>query len=282
MENKAGLLKDIAQKLAGEENCIELYKTLIPIFEDAELYQEQAGLLEKIYNITKEPELYREIGDIMLDKIGKNDIAKNAYNKYLSLTKPEFFNKYISIIDPGYNQVDEEGLDFKLLSLIDRYNAVIYIMVYFFQRQMYADILEISPCIDIINQQIDEHLNTVGITDFSTLEDKKQSDIYISTQLARTSNHNDINRLAIKFNPQNEAPYLNIIDDLVEYNNYNQALDFYNNDYCAMFPDNRRIDSIVGLCWFLSDKYSAIGEYYNAVQRQKKAIELELGGGNNE
>ena len=80
MENKAGLLKDIAQKLAGEENCIELYKTLIPIFEDAELYQEQAGLLEKIYNITKEPELYQEIGDIMLDKIGKNDIAKNAYN----------------------------------------------------------------------------------------------------------------------------------------------------------------------------------------------------------
>ena len=127
------------------------------------------------------------------------------------------------------------------------------------------------------------HFSLFGaFSDFSTLEDKKQSDIYISTQLARTSNHNDINRLAIKFNPQNEAPYLNIIDDLVEYNNYNQALDFYNNDYCAMFPDNRRIDSIVGLCWFLSDKYSAIGEYYNAVQRQKKAIELELGGGNNE
>ena len=95
---------------------------------------------------------------------------------------------------------------------------------------------------------------------------------------AKVTNHNDINKLAIKFNPQNEAPYLNIIDDLVIYNNYSQASEFYNNEYLNYFPENTEINSIIDLCWFLSDKYSTIGEYYNAVERQKKAIELELSG----
>ena len=56
------LLKNVAEKLTYEGDCADTYSQMLSIFESAGLYKEQAGLLEKIYNITKESALYKQIG----------------------------------------------------------------------------------------------------------------------------------------------------------------------------------------------------------------------------
>ena len=135
---------------------------------------------------------------------------------------------------------------------------------------MYQEILSLVNNLDIIQENINTYLMHNFIRNSEPLENIDDIKKHLSFLFAKVTNHNDINKLAIKFNPQNEAPYLNIIDDLVIYNNYSQALEFYNNEYLNYFPENTEINSIIDLCWFLSDKYSTIGEYYNAVERQKK------------
>lgn len=273
------LLREFAEKLAKDEDTACIYVQMVPLFQNASLFHEQAGLLEKIYNITLCPNLFEQIGDIMLNKLNNPDVAKIAYSKYLSLDKPEFYSKYINIIDKNFALPDEEDIDRDLLKLTDKYTVIVYMMVYLYTYKKYSEIIEFTKYTDYLQSIIDDYTVQNPPENLTPLDDIKNSKEHVSFILSKIKNHNDINRLAIKFNPQNETAYLNIIDDMIVYNNHEQALDFYNFEYCQAFPNNKQYNSIIDLCWFMSDKYSAIGEYYNSLMRQKKAIELELGEG---
>ena len=101
----------------------------------------------------------------------------------------------------------------------------------------------------------------------------------VSYALAFTEHHNDINRLAIRYNPDNVAPYLLIIEDLLTYGNYADALNFYNDVYCEKFTNEKKFVKEVDVIWFMADKLKAVGDFYESVMWQKMAIDYECGVG---
>ncbi|MBR6127355.1 hypothetical protein IKQ21_06690, partial [bacterium] len=98
----------------------------------------------------------------------------------------------------------------------------------------------------------------------------------VSSKLSEVKHHNDINKFAIELNPKNELAYINIADDYIEYNNYDTALQFYNDEYKLAFELDSK-NSIVDLCWFIGDKHRCYNDIFNAVKRQQDAVNLELG-----
>jgi len=62
------VLAAYAKKIENGEELLNIYNSLVPVFEESGLYEELSGLLEKIYNITKKPSLFEKIGDIINNK----------------------------------------------------------------------------------------------------------------------------------------------------------------------------------------------------------------------
>ncbi|MBR6126990.1 hypothetical protein IKQ21_04820, partial [bacterium] len=113
---------DYAADLANNKNILSTYKKLVPIFKRAGLYVQQAGILEKIYDINKDFTLYKTIGDIYLEKIKNDSVARIAYNNYFKEKDSEFFEKYTKAfnIDVG----EEEDFDNTVILISDRYCCI--------------------------------------------------------------------------------------------------------------------------------------------------------------
>ena len=265
-------LKNYANKICNNDNVLNIYYDLLEIFNENGLFQETVGTLESIYNITKEPELYKQIGNIFLTQLRIPENAKIAYERYLYLSQPEFFDYYRKTTDISSAAIENNGTDSELINVVDRYSEIVYILVYFLNRKMYNEMLEIASYLDCLQCKINE-LNSF---DHLPMEHYSNAKEHLSYLLSQVKHHNDINRLAIRLNSKNEKAYINIIHDLIEYNNFNEALEFYNNIYIKEFPNIDVVLSIIDLCWQLSDKYGSFGDYYSSILCQQKAINIEL------
>ena len=93
--------------------------------------------------------------------------------------------------------------------------------------------------------------------------------------MSQTVHHNDINYLAIKFNPNNEQAYINILDDLLTYKNYEEALSFYNSKYAQVF-NKQQVTNIIPICWQMVDIFDKNLNFYKSLFYQKLALEIEL------
>ena len=76
--------------------------------------------------------------------------------------------------------------------------------------------------------------------------------------------HNDINNLAIRFNPQNIAAYINILDDLITYEKYEQCLEFYNNRFSRIF-NYKQVNNISDVCFVLSEYFREQLDFYKTL-----------------
>ena len=144
-ENK---LVELARNLCTKEDVLQIYKELADIFKENHLYHERGAVLEKIWHLTKEHELFKEIGDIFLYQVRNPQIAMNAYNKYLQLTMPDFYKSYATnLYNLGYSdfeyKYDNEDYTKDLINLCDRYNTIIYIMVCLYQNKNYQSVLKL-------------------------------------------------------------------------------------------------------------------------------------------
>lgn len=264
----------LARNLVSGKNSKNCFLKLADIFDEECAYIQRIVVLEAIFNTTNDVKKLEEIGDIYAFKLKFEDGARKYYNKYLQASDNEFFTKYSNIAD--IETLNNTSLPRILQNKLDRYFVYVEIIRFLQERKFYREILDLKQGLKDIEEEIGSYLVQKEYSDlgpWNSLTDKK---CYLSFILSNTDHHNDINRFAIELNSQNEAAYLNIIDDLVYYKNYEQALSMYNNEYVKAFPQEKPFTNIVDLCWFLSDRLYSIGQYFNAIERQKIAIDIEL------
>lgn len=265
---------NIANNLVAGHNIKGNLIKLAEIFKEECAYKQEVVVLEAIFNITKEVKRLEEIGDIYAEKLEIKKSAEEYYNRYLEQVDKTFYDKYASIKDIEISLSTPTPVD--LQGKLDRFLVYAEILSFLHGRTYYQEILDLKQGLFDLEEEVATYLVENEYPDLEPSEQLIGKKNYLSCILSNTGNHNDINRFAIELNPQNEAGYLNIMDDLVYYKNYEQALNVYNNEYVKAFPRNKKFSSVVDLCWFLSDKLYAIGQYFNALERQKFAIDIEL------
>lgn len=263
-----------ANDLADNKNVISVYKKLVPTFKKAGLYVQEASVLEKIYYINKDYNLYKTIGDIYLEKIGNYSVARIAYNNYFKEKDAEFFYKYIKAFD--IDTEDNGDLDNTAVLISDKYCCIGYMIIYCYKRKEYDYVLKLGTYLRTVRSELISYIENNNLDVEEYLNDVKIINELISSELAKIEHHNDINRFAIELNPKNERAYVNVTDDYIEYKNYDNALLFYNNEYREVF-DLPELLSIVDVCWHISDRHRGYDNIFLAVKRQQDAVNIELG-----
>ena len=264
-----------AKRIAENNDVIAVYKELDKIFKNARMYREQAGLLEKIYNINKDFRLYEKIGDIYSEKLDNNYLAQIAYNNYFVEFAPDFCRKYTKAFDISIEE-DSDDMDKSATLISDRYCCICYLLIYFYNRKEYQAILELKQYLNIIKKELLSYIEEKDLNSDNYLKDIVVMENFLSDKFVKIKHHNDINKFAIELNPKNEMAYINIIDDYIEYKNYDSAIEFYNNQYAKTFNLSHK-ESVADVCWYISDKHNEQEDFFNAVKRQQNAINLELG-----
>lgn len=273
------LLRECINNLANNVDILDTYKRLSEVFKEAGLFYEQAGVLEKIYNLTEDPKCYAIMADLFAEKLDNPIIAKKLYEMYLYKTNPTFFKKYFYTLEHlGKDMADLSDLNIEkdeALFLSDRYVTCVYILILLLQRKEYSEIIDLSKEMNRLENKIDFFINSNNLNPVEKMTDIKNAQNHLVFELSKVEHHNDINRLAIRLNPDFEAPYINIIADLLTYENHDEALHFYNNEFAPRFNLEYK-SSLADLYWYISDKFGEKDQLYNAVLFQQKAIDLEL------
>ena len=265
---------NLANNISIGKNTKNIFFKLAELFKQECAYKQEVVTLEAIFNITKDAKILEEIGDIFAKNLEIKEAAEEYYNRYLEQTDKKFYDKYASINDIKIQ--NSVPMPSELQEKLDRYFVYAEILSFLHGRKYYQEILDLKQGLFDLEEDAATYLVENEYPDLEPSEQLTDKKNYLSCILSNTGSHNDINRFAIELNPQNIAGYLNIIDDLVYYKNYEQALNVYNNEFVKAFPQEKPFASIVDLCWFLSDKLYAIGQYFNALERQKFAIDIEL------
>ena len=263
-----------ARSIIDLDKPVLIYKELMQIFEEENMFQEQAGMLEKIYNLTLEPYLFEKIGDIALNKLDNNTLAMCAYTKYISLLNYNFYKNFKQVLEINKFKLPnilEENQNLELQILIDKYVVIVYMMIFLLRHKKIKTVLKLWNNIKYLKKKI-EKINS----NEEAIEDIDNSGMYLSHLLSEMKHHNEINKLAIYLCPENKKAYFNIISNLMLHNKYQEALDYYNDVFVQAFKTNMKFDAFPQLCWFLSDRCHQIRDFYSAVAWQKKAIEIEL------
>lgn len=270
-------LINLLSKIETEENCQNIYETLIPVFSDEKMYEEQIKLLENLYDITNNPEYLEQIGDIEKNNIKDKDRAQKTYYKYLSETNPSFFKKLKDTTEIEIETKTYTIQEKNLLLIIDRYATITSLMIYFHNKNMLTELFEASKYTDKIIKTIENYVQEFKNIEIKPFERIRQYNQSLSNKLSENKNNKEINELAISYDKNNESAYLNIIDIMINEKKYDEILEFYNTKYTKIFfnmPEAKKASDII---WFLSDKYYEKSDYYNSLLRKKIAINLELG-----
>ena len=270
-----------ADDLIAQKNAAKIYENLPGIFEDICMFHEQGACYEKLWHITQEHTLYKKIGDIFGQKLGKFNVAYKSYTRYLQFSDPDFYKNYARVlVKLGYDKLKEEpdGEDYsrEIVKLCDAYDTIVYMMIYLHKKSDFEGIIRLDEKLTAISGIINRYLSeNPREKDAEGIGDNKASRKHLSAILSETPHRNDINFLAIKYDENNKRAYMNIIGDYITYKNYNEAKLFYNYTYANVFKLNE-LTNIVDICWEVSDFWRDIYDFYNAVFYQKCALELEL------
>lgn len=277
MEEK---FSEYCKKLLREKNVLPVYKNLCSDYEKKGYYKEYISGLEKIWHISKRPELLLQAGDTAAMYISDYNLAYYFYDLYFQYTNPALYSRFMfTLKQKGYDGLpqdfDNTCYFSELAKYTDRYIAIVEMLVYLHKETKYDEIIALKHYLNEILDQINEYSEKHPGDDYPFGSKVWETGNYLSGILSQTEHRNDINEFAIELNSKNERAYNNIIFDFLMYQNYAQALSFYNDRYCKEF-DAGNFDSVVNLCWNYSDKFAQQNDFFKAVQCQKIAIDIEL------
>lgn len=272
--------KNFADSISSGADLLPILQELIPIFGDSGMHHEEGACFEKMFNITKNPELYEKIGDVFLYKLRNRNVAKNAYDKFLCYSNPEFYKKYANNLKQlGYNSINTEHLEIvpqtPIEKLCDMYNVIAYMILYLHKDKEYDAVLSIAQNLFNIKKQIDSEKKNCFKTALSCLNDIKDTDIHLSEVLATTLFNIEINRFAIKLNSLNKNAYFNIVGGYIAKKDYKEAVKYYNTAFAKTLNEPTK-NSVPDICWTISDYFRDRFDFYMAVYFQKLALEYEL------
>lgn len=271
-------LQSLTEKLFKNDNDIDVYNKLSKIFEENNMYLEQSDCLEKICHITQNYEYLKQIGDILLFKVKNKKMAFETYNKYLQFSQPDFYKNYVycaNNLDSKtiINESRPKDTNNEIVKLCNQYFTIISILKLLLKLNKYENLIEfVNNYLFKIEQQINLKIHE-NKENLKYLKEINEYSIYLSEQLSTVLHNNDINFLAIRFNPQNLRAYINIIDDYITYEKYNECLQFYNKDFYKIF-NKKQCDTISDICFVISDYFREQNNFYKTLFYQKKAIEI--------
>ena len=204
----------------------------------------------------------------------------NEFATLIEMLSKEFENNSNIEKEEKYNPLDLVAniVETKspLTDLYYRHSGIIYLIYFAFKENKFDVVSELKNYLNILKNQIEQFVIKTNNYTYKEIQ-LIQSDVQmLSKFLSTKQHHNDINYFAIELNQQNEQAYINIIDDLLTYNNYSDALSFYNNTYCTVFKKMQETN-IINICWFLSNYFAKNFNFYKSLFYQKLALEQELG-----
>lgn len=273
--------KNLIERLVRKDNLESIYKELAEILDSLCLFHEEGACIEKLWHVTQNPDLYKDVADIFLYKVRNRNIAFEGYKRYLQYSQPEFYKSFSENLTAlGYNNFeisDDDNYKREIIKLSDALDCTIYMMKALHKLKDYEGVLEMETYLNNFDEEIKKYVQSHPLEQNDCVQENENSKKHLSGVLAETLNHNDINKLATRLDPKNEKAYINILGDLITYGNFQQATEYYNNVYKNQFNKNYT-NNIANICWIISDFYRDRYEFFNAVQYQKIALEQELAG----
>ena len=278
------LFTDCAKALLNEVDATIVYDALAGKFNE-DLFPE--GLINALYALyinTKNSKLLIDITDIIETHWANADFAYTFYYKYFEQTAPDMFKKLCKsyanangkFIEPEENIHKKLEDNPKVDDLVNRFIMFIYMISYAFKNEEYELMYDLYDSMQIIKDRINTAIKKYGITNISEDELFVNDEKYLSEVLSQKEHHNDINKLAITLYKKNKKAYMNIIDDYITYNKEQDAIDFYNNEYCSVFEKESKLTNISELYWKISYYYCNIYDFYKNLSYEKKALECDL------
>lgn len=276
-------LLDCAKKLTAKKNPISIYRKLEKIMYNAGLFQEQIGLIKNIWHITNDEDLLLKISDIYANAYENYGAAYTFCNLYFQKSNPYFYEKYMTILNKKYDEFKPEfditNYSAPVHQVIDKYTAIVYIMVYLNQEKKLDELLELIPYLSVVDSQIYECMLRLSNNEKQVYNIVRTCNNHLSELLSQNEDNYYINKFAIKLNPKNKQAYLNIIDKYVNHHKYELALELYNNQYTKEFS-KVKTNSIIQFLWIINEEYASLQSYFKAVKYQKYAIDYKLEGAN--
>ena len=273
-------LANYAQEIIKNKNILKIYSELAEIFKNEGLYLSQAGCIEKIWHITLEPELLKKEGDIFLNSLNDPGTASEVYKLYFQAINPNFYTDFMTALNrfgyesltPEFTKTEEAS---ELTKLADKYTIIIYMMMLLHKYNDQEGILIFSKYLDKINKMAFDIIKSEKNVIKEDYDDTIGSNEYFSYLIGTTITDIELNKLAIKLNPKNDKAYWNIIEQYLAQKDNKKALKFYNKEYAPAF-DSNLVNSVVDICWKLSDNCYRSEDYFNAIRYQQMAIDSEL------
>jgi len=271
-----------SEKICYTSAPVDVYSELAEYFEKVDFIVGKANILECIWRLTEDSNLLLEIGDIFFKTNNDTKIAYKFYREYFSSQNNEIFAKFLELHNRINNISITNDNDFLLYKkselsfLYGKFVALIVILYFLHYKKEYQLLLEVEVYLDKIKNDIENFVCDTKNIDYIEIKQIQEDVKTLSETLSQTAHHNDINYLAIKFNPNNEQAYINILDDLLTYKNYEEALSFYNSKYAQIF-NKQQVTSIIPICWQMVDIFDKNLNFYKSLSYQKLALEIELG-----
>lgn len=275
MNDVAQNLKNIIENIINDNDVISCYRNLSILFENNNMYQEQAGCLERIVHITDEPYLYEKIGDIFKNKLNNYPVAFATYSKYLSLVLPDFYKNYSETFKNKISLIDINSYDKDFIKLTDKYIVVVYVILYLYNTENFDIITEFEKYLNSIAKSVNERIMHISSKNRDTLEDINDAKVYLSSVLINKIDNIKLNQFAINLNKKNETAYINILYNHLINNDFSLAKDFYNNIYAKEFNLEKELNE-KNILWYISSKYLELEKPFEAVNCQQMVINMEL------
>lgn len=266
-----------------EHESFSLYLDISEFFLKYGYIDGYVNTLQAIYDITKNASYLLKIGDYFRDN-GQRELAFSYYNKYFKNKNRDLYNR-LEQTKPfphqSHDPREQYGNDNNLIKLIDKNVLLIHLLNFALSYNLFDIVLDLSENVFILAEKINQYLsvsnnnfaNSVNNV-YEILEIAEDYNL-LSNSLAQIKHHNDINRLAIKLNPNNKLPYFNIMDDFIVYDNTQDAIEFYENVYRKQFPW-MEYKNLKQLYTTMHNYFREIGDYYKTVYYQKLIIEEGL------
>lgn len=267
-----------SKNLLSETNLLETYQNLSDFWGKENFQIGYCACLEKIWHLNKDSSVLINLADIISRELNDERTACLLRAMMFYEYSPDVFIKFLKSIklDESFiKEIQYESSTTPWILLSGRYLIHSYLMIFATKKKELGLVMDLSKNLMKLDSEIQNYLAQKDLVYDNENNDYLRSKNSLSEVLAEIEHHNDINRLAISLNPNNEKAYLNIIEDYVTYKNYDEAKNFYNNQYATKF-NKIPFDSIIDICWFLSSYYSKKYEFYKTLVYQKLALEIEL------
>lgn len=266
---------NLVHNIDVKEICFDVIKKL----KIARKYNALSYLLENLFNVTQEPDLLLQLIEIHRDYLDNSHKALFFADKYFLLTEPKLHKLYHEMLvqDKNYTlefKHENNPSDKCLYDLACRYTCILTMMSYLHSLKKYNVVLELY---NYAEQILSEYKQKTKDLFFDIIgEGLKKREFELSYLLGFTERNIEISKLAIRYNKQNETPYLLILQELLSRKEYAEALKFYNEEYLEAFPDNEKFEKNVDVIWFMAEKKRRVEKFYESVVFQKMAITYEL------